>query len=273
MRSPSPSPPGRARFLIHPDQVGLRFDQAVAALTPLSRRKARAWIGEGTMWRNGRPTRNQSRPVELGEVIELPTPIEGEEIVSTPPTAISIVHEDEALLAVDKPFGVLSQPAETRQPGELAMDEQALLAKAWSEGRPPFLRLVHRLDRVTSGLLLFARAPQALAPLADCWREGRVERHYLAVVEGIPEEGRQTVEAPIGRDPSGAWRFEVAFDGKPAATRVDVLHAVDGFALVECSLLTGRTHQVRVHLAHLGHPVAGDRLYGARHDPAQRPLL
>ena len=277
------------RLLVGPLEVGLRFDQALAALSALSRRRARAVIGDGAVWRNGRPTRNQSRPVALGEVIDLLGEVRAELEVPPRPAlpAVTIVHEDSALIAVDKPFGVLSQPAEIRQSGELAMDERVLLWLANREGRPPFLRLIHRLDRVTSGLLLFARHPRALAPLARAWRQGEVERRYLAVVEGVPHPPRQTIDEPIERDPRGGWRFAVGALGKPARSEVRLLRQSaatadsptgspsdsSALSMVDCRLLSGRTHQVRVHLAHIGHPVAGDRLYGAATNPAGRPLL
>jgi 23S rRNA pseudouridine1911/1915/1917 synthase len=274
------SPP--LRLVVPPTAAGLRLDQALAALTPLSRRRARGLISAGGVGRDGQATRNQSRPVEAGTVLELTG--EAREAASEsgwlPPPApeVVIVYEDGSLLAVDKPFGVLSQPAEERAEGELAMDERVLLALALRDGRQPFLRLVHRLDRVTSGLLLFARAPEALAPLAEAWRSGRVERRYLAIVDGEPQWDQRTVEAPIARAEDGSWRFEVpgplAVDpGKPAATEVRVLARAEGRTRVECTLVTGRTHQVRVHLAHLGHPVSGDRLYGGSGNRHGRPLL
>nr|HRC84336.1 RluA family pseudouridine synthase [Thermoanaerobaculia bacterium] len=131
----------------------------------------------------------------------------------------------------------------------------------------------HRLDRGTSGLLLFAANPAAHAPLARAWREGQVERRYLAVVEGCPAFEELRVEAPIARSADGAWRFEARADGKPARTEVRVVVRGEQESLLACRLSTGRTHQVRVHLASVGHPVVGDRLYGAREGSAGRPLL
>jgi 23S rRNA pseudouridine1911/1915/1917 synthase len=188
------------------------------------------------------------------------------------PGELPVLFHDRWMLALDKPPGVLSQPAERRAPGELAMDERAALRLAWEEGRPPFLRLVHRLDRGTSGVLLFARTAAALPPLAEAWRRGAVERRYLALVAGEPAEPSQRVAAPIARVPGGGWRFMVADYGRPATTDVEVLRSGGGRSLVCCRLATGRTHQVRVHLAHLGHPVVGDRLYGSLVE-APRPLL
>lgn len=211
-----------------------------------------------------------SRQVELGDVIDLLSPLAP---FASPVPEVHIVHQDGSLLVADKPAGVLSQPADIRQPGELAYDEQVLLALSHREGRKTFLRLVHRIDRLTSGLLLFARSPEALGPLAQAWQAQRVERLYLALVEGQPSFAETHVSAPIGRDAAHAWRFEVDAAGQAAQTEVRVLTAGQPLSLVECRLVTGRTHQVRVHLAHLGFPVAGDNLYGARLRGPVRPLL
>jgi 23S rRNA pseudouridine1911/1915/1917 synthase len=264
--------PSLVRVVVRRQHGGLRLDQLLAAATPLSRRRARLLISEGAVRRNGEVVRVQGRPLAAGDVVELPAAELGDFAPWTPPPLDALL-DDGWLLAVNKPAGVLSQPAEDpRDVDELAMDEWALLRLAWQEGRPPFLRLVHRIDRNTTGVLLFARQPAAMAPLAKAWREGSVERGYLAIVEDEPAWQSREVEAPIARVAGGAWRFEVSPRGERAATTVRVRTAADGVALVECLLRTGRTHQARVHLAHLGHPVVGDRLYGARRE-APRPLL
>jgi len=262
----------RQRLVVRHEQAGTRLDQFLAAATPLSRRRARLLIADGAVRRNGEVVRVQGKALAVGDVLELPA-AELRGFATWEPPPIDVLFDDGWLLAVNKPAGVLSQPAEgPRSEGELAMDEWALLRLAWREGRPPFLRLAHRLDRNTTGVLLFARRPAATAPLAKAWREGRVERCYLALVEGEPAWESREVEAPIARAAGGAWRFEVSPRGEPAATSVRLRRAAEGVALVECFLRTGRTHQARVHLAHLGHPVVGDRLYGARVE-APRPLL
>lgn len=275
----------RLRLIVPPGLAGERLDRALAALSSLSRRRARVLIREGQVTRNGRPLRVEGRTLDEADVLEIT--VTGEE--AKPPEARSdelggagpggslprvvLIHRDRYLIAVDKPSGVLSQPAESRRPNDPAMDQLLLRHLAGEAGRPPFLRLVHRLDRVTSGLLLFAAHPDALKPLDRAWREGKAERHYLAVVEGQAGFERQEVDAPIARQGGGGWRFEVAGGGRPARTEVLRLARGEGYSVVRCRLLTGRTHQVRVHLAHLGLPVLGDRLYGAAPGAAPRPLL
>jgi 23S rRNA pseudouridine1911/1915/1917 synthase len=189
---------------------------------------------------------------------------------------IDPLFEDSWLIVAAKPAGVLSQPAEGQRPGDaLSFDQQVLLSLAWRDGQKPFLRLVHRLDRLTSGAMLFARSPDVLPMLSRAWRNGRVQRSYLAVIEGQPESKIFSVDRPIARDRDHRWRFQCDNGGKPSRTEVEVLATTDdNLSVVGCRLVTGRTHQVRVHLATAGHPVLGDRLYHSkRAGLVQRPLL
>jgi RluA family pseudouridine synthase len=207
----------------------------------------------------------QSRQLETGDVIDVLHPAAELGCPARPGLpAVELLHEDSWLVAADKPAGILSQPAATSRADERSFDQLLLLHLAVRDGRRPFVRLVHRLDRATSGVLLFATHSEALPPLDRAWREGRVARHYLAVVAGASEADELELDQPIARDPSHSWRFRVAASGKPARTRVRTLAtAGDGTSLLLCSLGSGRTHQVRVHLAAAGMPVLGDRLYGA----------
>ena len=265
---------GPTRLVVLPEHEGLRLDQYLAAATALSRRRARALAAAGLVWRNGRAVRVLSRPVRTGDVVDVLRPHGELGVPARPATpAVSILHEDRWIVAVDKPAGVLSQPAERAGPGDLSCDLRLLLALAAAEGRRPALHLVHRLDRVTSGVLLFSRHGEAAAALQAAWSSGGVERLYIALVEGDPPFDRTVIEAPIARDRGHGWRFTVAARGRPATTRVHVLGRSEGLAAVACGLVTGRTHQVRVHMAHAGFPVLGDTLYGARPGAAPRPLL
>jgi len=271
MKKPSPE---TTRFVVTPEFSGERLDRFLAAVSSLSRRGARSLLRESGVVRNGQRLRVEGRILSFGDVVTVRRPAEE---LGAPPEPIlepvELIHKDIAVVAANKPSGVLSQPAETRQEGELALDERLFLQLALEEGRPPFLRTVHRLDRVTSGLLLFAASPRALAPLARAWQTGQVERKYLAVVAGRFPSGSSLVDAPIGRDARHRWRFEIASHGKEARTEVKALRSDEATSLVECRLETGRTHQVRVHLAHLGFPVLGDLLYGGPADLSARPLL
>jgi len=266
---------GTTRIVVPPGHDGERLDIFLAGSTSLSRRAVRRLVGSGGVWRNGDSVRVQSKSLETGDVVDLLLPCDELGVPATPDLPMpEILFEDRWLVVVHKPAGVLSQPAET-DTRELALNQLLLLGLALREGRRPFVRLVHRIDRLTSGAVLFARNPQSLRPLTRAWAEGEVDRRYLAVVEGDPAADEFLVDQPIARDRSHRWRFRIAEDGSPAHTRVAVIERhPSGTALVECRLITGRTHQVRVHLAHLGHPVVGDRLYGARPTPEiHRPLL
>jgi 23S rRNA pseudouridine1911/1915/1917 synthase len=265
------------RLLVTPDRDGERLDVFLAASTDLSRRAARRVIADGLVLRNGDVLRVQSRSLKPGDVIDVRLPKSELGVESTPPPAtIDSLFEDRWLIVAAKPAGVLSQPAEGQGPEDPpSFDEQMLLSLAWREGQRPFLRLVHRLDRLTSGAMLFARSPDALPKLSRAWADGLVDRSYLAVIEGQPESDTFAIDGPISRDRDHRWRFQIHDGGKPSRTEVEVLATLeDDLSVVGCRLVTGRTHQVRVHLATTGHPVLGDRLYGSkRAGLVQRPLL
>lgn len=234
-------------------------------------------IADGQVVRNREALRVQSRLVTMGDVVDVHFQ-DSESDVETDPQMITIdpIFEDRWLIVAAKPPGVLSQPAEGQRPGDApAFDQQLLLSIAWRDGQRPFLRLLHRLDRMTSGVMLFARSPDVLPTLSHAWANGQVERFYLAVIEGHPESGAFAVDRPIGRDRDHRWRFQCDEGGKPSRTEIEVLATLEnGLSVVGCRLITGRTHQVRVHLAAAGHPVLGDRLYHSkRADLAPRPLL
>jgi 23S rRNA pseudouridine1911/1915/1917 synthase len=264
------------RLLVSPRHAGVRLDLFLAESTELSRRAARRAIGDGLILRNGDSLRVQGRLLDTGDVVDV---LMSAELLGDlrqpelPPTAIA--HEDRWLVVAEKPPGMLSQPAEGGDPDELAFDQLLLLVLAQRDGRRPFLRMVHRLDRLTSGLVLFARCPQALPALSRAWSEAQVDRRYLAVVEGRVDFSSCEIDRPIARDRGHVWKFRVDDAGKPSKTVVRTMEAgLEELSIVECRLVTGRTHQVRVHLAAIGHPVVGDRLYGARRrDLAARPLL
>lgn len=264
------------RLLVGPERFDERLDVFLARVTELSRRAARRLIADGVVRRNGEVLRVQSRTLEMGDVVDVSLPAPELGVPATPEIETpEILFEDPALLVAAKVAGVLSQPAENQAPDELSFDQQILLALAAREGRRPFLRLVHRLDRVTSGAVLFAREPKALPAISHLWSEGRVERLYLAVIEGHPAQDDFEIDQPIARDPHHRWRFHCHIDGRPARTHVRVVVRLEnGLSIVRCRLLSGRTHQVRVHLTEIGFPVLGDWLYRSRRAAeVSRPLL
>ena len=267
----------KTRLLVMPDRDGERLDIFLAASTDLSRRAARRIIADGQVWRNGGALRVQSRSVATGDVVDIRLPESELGIdAASPPVAIETLFEDRWLVIAAKRAGILSQPAEGRGPDDpLAFDQQVLLALAWREGSKPFLRMVHRLDRMTSGAVLFARSPDVLPKLTRAWSEGRVERFYLAVVEGHPSSSAFDIDLPIARDFDHRWRFRCDDSGKASRTEIEVIAELEeDLSVVGCRLDTGRTHQVRVHLAATGHPVLGDRLYHSQlADQVKRPLL
>jgi 23S rRNA pseudouridine1911/1915/1917 synthase len=267
---------GLTRLLVGPERQGERLDVFLAGSTELSRRAARRLVADGLVRRNGDPLRVQSRALTLGDVVDVLRPPEELGVPPLPElTTPDLLFHDRHLLVAAKPAGMLSQPAEDRSHDDPSFDHQVLLALALSSGRRPFVRMLHRLDRLTWGGVLFARISTALAPHTQAWAEGLVERAYLAVVEGHPTTDTFEIDRPIARDRGHRWRFRCHESGRTARTKVQVLARLDGgLSAVRCFLITGRTHQVRVHLTAAGFPVLGDRLYGSkRAGEANRPLL
>ncbi len=229
-------------------------------------------IEDGRVWLNSGAVRVLSRLVRTGDVIDV---IPNDETLATPtalPEPLEIVHENGWLVAVNKPPGLASQAPRERRPGELTALESLALQLAARDGKRSELLLFHRLDRITSGILVLARHHEAARALAAAWAAGKAHKTYLAVVRGDPGDEPITVSDRIGRDRLSPGRFRADLAGKPAKTMLRRLSATSGLALVEARPLTGRSHQVRVHLAEAGTPVAGDRLYaGGRGTP--RPFL
>ena len=181
------------------------------------------------------------------------------------PIPLVVVHADAHLLVVDKPAGLVVHPGAGVSSGTLVhalLHHAPAIADVGGAGRPG---IVHRLDKQTSGLMVVARTGAAYRALVELLRARAVRRRYLAIVWGLPRTAAGTIEGPIGRDPRRRQRMAVvARGGKPARTRWRVRERLRGAALLEVALDTGRTHQIRVHLAHLGHPVVGDPTYGGR---------
>lgn len=243
-----------------------RLDRAIAAVAGLSRRAARSAIEEGSVWLNAKPCRVASRTVRLGDVIDL---LVSAEVETSPPSRLPdlpFLLDDGWLVAIDKPRGMHTQPPRDRHPGQLSAHEVAALHSSLRAGHRIELKLFHRLDRMTSGVLVFACNHEAARGLARIWGSGRAVKRYLAIVHGTPAASFE-IDEPILADRASPGRFRTGRSGRPARTLVRTLTTADDFSLVEVRPLTGRTHQVRVHLASRGFSVVGDSLYGGGISP------
>lgn len=257
-------------FEAHGTRIGARLDVAVAEHLEESRSRAAARITAGEVTVDGRRVTKNHR-LGAGQQVTIADPAPEAPAGRAPPPP-PIRFEDEHLLVVAKPPGLVVHPGHGRPDGTLVDALAAAdvpLAPAGGTGRPG---IVHRLDRDTSGLLVVAKTDAAHVALVEALRRREIERRYLALVDGEVAQARARIEAPIGRDPRERQRFGVVADGKPATTRYRRLAmgrapVTDGSAgevsLLGCRLETGRTHQIRVHLSSAGHAVCGDRTYGA----------
>ena len=243
---------------------GLRLDAAVARLFGLSRTTAADIIEAGLATLDG-TVRDKSDRVRSGAwlEIELPPPPAPPEAIPTPVPGLAVVHEDADIVVIDKPPGVAAHPS----PGyEGPTVVGALLAaghRIATSGAAERQGVVHRLDSGTSGLMVLARSERAYTLLKQAFRERRVDKRYHALVQGHPDPLRGTVDAPIDRHPNHPFRFAVVAGGKPSVTHYDTVEAFRAASLLDVRLETGRTHQIRVHLAALRHPCVGDGQYGA----------
>jgi 23S rRNA pseudouridine1911/1915/1917 synthase len=248
---------------------GWRADRALALALGVARSRLEPYFKRGEVTRAGLALAPSAR-VAAADVLSVPeaAALPPERLAAAPLAErrdLAVVYEDDDLLVVDKPVGMVVHPAAGHRQGTLA---NALLGRVGdlpgSEvGRPG---IVHRLDKDTSGLLVVAKTESARQTLMALIARHAVERVYVAIVRGHPPAARGRVEAPLGRHPRDRLRQAVRPDGRRAVTHFRVLEAHALGAVVECRLETGRTHQIRVHMAHIGCPVAGDPLYGTAAD-------
>jgi 23S rRNA pseudouridine1911/1915/1917 synthase len=246
---------------------GQRLDRYLAGQLPsLSRSQVGHLISEQKITVDGNLVKAGYR-LRGGEIISLSLPAERPLQRAAEHLPLHIVYEDEAMLAVDKPAGMVVHPAAGHEGGTLV---NALLAHRPELDSLDRAGIVHRLDRYTSGLLLVGKTTAARAELQDQFRQRRVRKLYLALATGrlTPRKGR--IEAPLGRDPRHRQRMAVVAGGRPASTGYEVREYFERFTYLDVRPETGRTHQIRVHLAAIGHPVVGDHVYGRHSVP---PLL
>lgn len=255
------------QFQVEVEAHGLRLDKWLASRVPeFSRSHLQHLIAEGQVRSGVQALASASRKVAAGQVIDVTLlPTAQSSAFRPEPIALDIRFEDAALLIVHKPAGLVVHPAAGNWSGTLL---NGLLAHHAGAAALPRAGIVHRLDKDTSGLMVVARTLAAQTALVRAIAAREVRREYLALVHGRPDAETFSVEAPIGRDPVARVRMAVVAGAKPARTDVTVLATavVDGqtVSAVRCRLHTGRTHQIRVHLAHRGHPLLGDTLYGGR---------
>ncbi len=263
---------GPRRVAVPEGLDGERLDAALARMFGLSRATAADLVTSGNVLVDGRPAAKSQR-VPAGEWLEvtLPPPASPAPFASSfsnttapqPVPGLVIVAEDEDIVVVDKPAGVAAHPTPGWSGPTVLDGLRATGHTIASSGAAERQGIVHRLDAGTSGLMVVAKSEPAYSALKRAFREREVDKRYHALVQGHPDPLRGTVDAPIGRHPSGDGRFAVITGGRPSVTHYDTIEAFRAASLIEVKLETGRTHQIRVHMAALRHPCAGDRLYGA----------
>lgn len=266
--------PRREEFVAADADAGHRLDRVLASrIADLSRSRIKALILAGEVAIGGRTIRDPSHRVNAGEVIAIAIPAPEPAIPAAEAIPLAIVYEDDEIIVIDKPKGMIVHPAAGNWSGTLV---NALIAHCGESlsgiGGVRRPGIVHRLDKDTTGLMVVAKTDRAHAALtrqfADHGRTGALQRGYLAFVWGVPDRPRGAIDKPIGRHPRVRDKMAVRADGRMAVTHWETLETYPGAdgkpvaSLIACRLETGRTHQIRVHLAHIGHPLMGDPVYG-----------
>lgn len=267
--------PGPARKLEVPAGAGGdRVDTWLAQELGFPRHQVQKWIRAGLVSAQGRPIERVSFRLKGAETLWVSIPDPPNPRVEPEAGPLEILHEDASLLALDKPAGLVIHPGSGRSSGTLVHRLLAAYPEIASVGGPGRPGIVHRLDKDTSGVLVVARTAAAYRELVRQFAAREVEKRYLAIVAGIPREAAGTIEAPIGRHERKRKIMAVRSRGRPATSHWRVLETGSDAALLEVQPVTGRTHQIRVHLKHLGHPILGDPTYGpSRKASVPRSLL
>ena len=249
-----------ASFSVPPELSDRRLDQAAAELMPEhSRSRLQGWIKSGALTVNGKACKPRDK-VMLGDKLELDAEPEAQVSWQAESISLDIVYEDEHLLVINKPAGLVVHPAAGHADGTLV---NALLNHAPEVENLPRAGIVHRLDKDTSGIMVVARSLVAHTSLVDQLQTRTMGREYEAIVVGTLTGGA-TVEAPIGRHPRERKKMAVVATGKPAITHYRLIERFAAHTHVRCKLESGRTHQIRVHMAYVKHPLVGDPQYGGR---------
>ena len=261
-QSLSPIVYGPRTAIVTPEQNGARLDRALGGLFPgFSRSFLSRLVEQGSVRIDGAAASKPSHRVETGQVIEIDVPPPAPAALEAQDLPLAILHQDADLVVIDKPAGLVVHPGAGHADQTLV---NALLftvrdlSGIGGEIRPG---IVHRLDKDTSGVMVIAKNDETHRALTAAWNTDRVRKEYLALVYGTPSALRGTIDAPIARDPRDRKRMAVVAGGRRAVTDYEVVERLRHASLIRCSLRTGRTHQIRVHLKHLGHPIIGDPVY------------
>ena len=250
-----------------PERAGERLDVLAAEAAFVTRSRAGALIREGQVRVNGQPQTKAGLKLRAGDRIEIALPEAAPARVEAQDIPLEILYQDADLAVVYKPAGMVVHPAAGNPDGTMVnalLRHLDHLSGIGGEIRPG---IVHRIDKDTSGLLLVAKNDFSHASLSEQIKEHSVQRAYMAIVQGGMREDSGTVEGPIGRHPSDRKKMAIVPGGRDAVTHWRVLEPLKGATLLECRLTTGRTHQIRVHMASIGHPLLGDPLYGPKKMP------
>lgn len=255
-------------FLVPDTLAGERVDLVASRVTGYSRSRMAELIASGSVLLDGEIVTRASRLVAAGAMLELVADPRPTHAVATPRLAdgLSVVHEDRDIVVVDKPAGVAAHPSLGWEGPSVTEHLAAAGIAIATSGAPERQGVVSRLDVGTSGLMVLARSERAYSVLKQAFRNKTVDKTYQALVQGHPDPFTGTIDAPIGRHPGHEWKMAIVEGGRESITHYETLEAHRTATLVEVRLETGRTHQIRVHFAAIGHPCCGDPLYGS--DPA-----
>ncbi|MBI4844376.1 MAG: RluA family pseudouridine synthase, partial [Nitrospirae bacterium] len=254
----------KIKFKAGAETVSERLDAFISLQSGISRSRIQKLIRDGLVSVNS----NKEKPgyrLRAGDAVELTVPDEPETTLVPEDMPLDIVMQDDDIVAVNKPAGMVIYPAAGHRSGTLL---NALIAKCGrlaSTGAPLRPGVVHRLDKETSGLILFAKNDRAYLNLVKQFKEREIEKYYMALVYGAPKEERGEINDAIGRSASDRKKMStMTRHGKEAVTRYEVIKLFKGASLIKARIITGRTHQIRVHFAASGHPVLGDKTYGKK---------
>ncbi len=255
-------------FLVPDTLAGERVDLVASRVTGYSRSRMAELIASGAVLLDGEIVTRASRLVPAGAMLELVADPRPTHAVATPRLAdgLSVVYEDRDIVVVDKPAGVAAHPSLGWEGPSVTEHLAAAGIAIATSGAPERQGVVSRLDVGTSGLMVLARSERAYSVLKQAFRNKTVDKTYQALVQGHPDPFTGTIDAPIGRHPGHEWKMAIVEGGRESITHYETLEAHRTATLVEVRLETGRTHQIRVHFAAIGHPCCGDPLYGS--DPA-----